>query len=281
MPVDRQAASGLGSCALDDTGRVVGFLEKPKTLKKSSWSMPIRPGSTPGASASRGRDCLASMGIYLFNRQTLVDLLTKTDYHDFGKEIFPTSMRTHKVQVYLFDGYWEDIGTIRSFYQANLDLAARNPPFELTSSLQPVYTQPRFLAPSRIEGATIKNSLVADGCDIREGVVIENSVIGVRCQIGRDSTIRNSVIMGADFYETPDALAADRTAGLPPIAIGEKSVIDGAIIDKNCRIGRNVRIANERGLDSTPETPQALVRDGIVVVPKGAVLADGWSLGEF
>jgi glucose-1-phosphate adenylyltransferase len=279
LPVDRQAAANFGIMRMNDAGRVVGFLEKPKTVEELQLVRTEPAWIDARGLKSGGRDCLASMGIYLFNRRTLVDLLTKTDYHDFGKEIFPTSIRTHKVQMYLFDGYWEDIGTIRSFYDANLALAAANPPFDLASAVQPVYTSPRFLAPSRIDRATIRASLLADGCDIGEGVTIENSVIGLRCRIGRNATIRNAVVMGADFYETPDELAAARAAGRPAIGIGDNTLIDGAIIDKNCRIGSNVRILNESGLESTPESPSAMVRDRIVVVPKDATLRDGWSLG--
>lgn len=279
LPVDRRSAAGFGIMRMDDSGRVVGFLEKPKTDADVNLVRTEPAWIDARGVASRGRDCLASMGIYLFNRKTLVDLLTKTDYHDFGKEIFPASIRTQKVQMYLFDGYWEDIGTIRSFYQANLELAAAKPPFELTSAVAPVYSSPRFLAPTRIGGATVQGSLLADGCDIGEGAVIENSVVGLRCQIGRNVTIRNSVIMGADFYESPEDLSALRAEGRPPLGIGDNTVIEGAIIDKNCRIGSNVRLVNERGVDTTEETPQAMVRDGIVVVPKDAAIADGWSLG--
>ncbi len=279
LPVDRQAAAGFGIMRMDDAGRVVGFLEKPKTEADVNLVRTEPEWIDARGVASRGRDCLGSMGIYLFDRKALVDLLTKTDYHDFGKEIFPAAIRTKKVQMYLFDGYWEDIGTIHSFYQANLELAAAKPPFELTSAVQPVYSSARFLAPSRIAGATIRGSLLADGCDIGEGTVIENSVVGLRCQIGRNVTIRNSVIMGADYYESPDERSALRAAGRPPLGIGDNTVIEGAIIDKNCRIGGNVRVANERGVDVSEETPEAMVRDGIVVVPKDAAIADGWSLG--
>ncbi len=183
LPVDRKAAAGFGIMRVDDAGRVLGFLEKPKEQKELDIVRTDPAWLDARGLRSNGRDCLASMGIYLFDRRILVDLLTKTDYHDFGKEIFPTSIRTHNVGVYLFDGYWEDIGTIRSFYEANLALAAEQPPFELMMPGQPVYTNPSFLAPPRIAGATIRNSLIADGCDIGSGVTIENSVIGVRCRL--------------------------------------------------------------------------------------------------
>jgi glucose-1-phosphate adenylyltransferase len=140
------------------------------------------------------------MGIYLFDRDTLIDVLTKTAYADFGKEVFPASIRARHVQAYLFDGYWEDIGTIRSFFEANLQLAQANPPFSLESPDAPIYTRSRFLPPSRVEEATVSNSLISDGCHIGRGAVIENSVVGLRCRIGAGVVIRNSVLMGADEY---------------------------------------------------------------------------------
>src|SRR6185295_5721000 len=184
--------------------------------------------------------------------------------------------RSHRVQVHLFDGYWEDIGTIRSFYEANLALAGANPPFELVSAQAPIYSRARFLPPSRFGGATIRASLVADGCTIEEGTTIENSIVGLRCRIGRGVTIRNSILMGADEYDTPADLTASKSRGEPSTGIGSGTVIEGAIVDKNCRIGRNVRVVNDRKLDTSEETAQAMIADGIVVVQKGAVLPDGW-----
>jgi glucose-1-phosphate adenylyltransferase len=278
IPVDRQTAKSMGLMRVDDTGRVGGFLEKPQTDREMDLVRMDPAWIDRRGIASRGRDCLASMGIYLFNRDTLVKLLTMTDYHDFGREIFPAAARTHRVQVHLFDGYWEDIGTIRSFYDANLALAATERPFDLASATAPIYSRARFLPPSRIDGATIRNSLVADGCAIEEGAVIENSVIGLRSHIGRGVTIRNSVLMGADDYESAAEVAAAAAAGQPPMAIGAGSHIEGAIVDKNCRIGRNVRVVNERGLETSEETPEAMIRDGIACVQKGAVLPDGWRM---
>ncbi len=278
MPVDRQTARGMGLMRVDDSGRVAGFLEKPQSDKEIDIVRMDPAWIDRHGVQSRGRDCLASMGIYLFNRVALVKLLTKTDYHDFGREIFPAATRTHRVQVHLFDGYWEDIGTIRSFYDANLALAAKDRPFDLASATAPIYTRARFLAPSRLDGVTVSHSLIADGCAIEEGTVIENSVIGLRCRIERDVTIRNSIVMGSDEYETADEALQAAQSGLPPVGIGAGSVIEGAIIDKNCRIGRNVRIANEKHVETSEETPQAVIRDGIVCVQKGAALADNWRL---
>ena len=185
-------------------------------------------------------------------------------------------MRTHHVQVHLFDGYWEDIGTIKSFYEANLDLASREPQFDMAVADAPIYTHPRFLPPSRIDAPTIRRSLVADGCKIEEGAVIENSVIGLRCLIGRNVTIRNSILLGNDFYETPDEIAAGMSNGRPPLGVGAGTHIEGSIIDKNCRIGSNVCLANSQRLENTEETACGMIRDGIVVMPKGTVLPDHW-----
>lgn len=278
VPVHGRDAAGLGIMRLDDTGRVVGFLEKPKTEQELEIVRTNPSWIDARGIQSRGRDCLANMGIYLFNRDALVDVLRKTDYRDFGKEVFPASIRTRHVQVHLVDSYWEDIGTIKSFYEANLELTKPNAPFDLASPEAPIYSRARFLPPTRFDSATIRDSLVADGSVIEPGAVIENSVIGLRCHIGRNVVIRNTVLMGADFYETPEAIAAHRTNGNPPLGVGEGSHIEGAIIDKNVRIGRNVRIVNEKGLENTEETPFGMICDGIVVAPKNTTLPNEWKL---
>lgn len=278
LPVERNLASSFGIMRLDDSGRVMGFLEKPKTDADVDLVRTDPAWIDARGIPSRGRDCLANMGIYLFNRDTLVDVLTKTPYHDFGKEVFPASIRSRRVQVHLFDGYWEDIGTIRAFYEANLQLASPNPPFEIASSKAPLFTRRRFLPPLQIEGATIKHSLIADGSRIGAGSVIENSVIGPRYHIGKNVTVRNSILMGADFFQTPTQIAEDAVAGRLALGIDEGTVIEGAIVDKNCRIGRNVCIRNETGVDSSIATDQAVICDGIVVIPKDTTLPAGWKL---
>ena len=278
VPVASHEASSMGIMRVDDSGRVVGFLEKPQTQHELDMVRTDPAWIDSHGVVSHGRDCLASMGIYLFNRKTLIDALEKTPYRDFGKEVFPASMRTHHVQLHLFDGYWEDIGTIKSFYEANLQLAALNPPFDLTMAEAPIYSRPRFLPPSRVDRATIRQSLLAEGCIIEEGAVIENSVIGLRCVIGRNVTIRNSILMGNDFYDMPGEIAAAKSNGGMPLGVGEGSHIEGAIIDKNCRIGCKVRVVNSRGVDSTEEDEFGMIRDGIVVTSKGATLPHHWSL---
>jgi len=274
VPVADEDASGLGIMRLDDTGRVVGFLEKP-TTKEELDHVRVDPNwlKSQGVS-SLDKSCLASMGIYLFNRDTLVEVLEKTDYEDFGKEIFPASIRSKHVHVHLFDRYWEDIGTIKSFFEANINLAMSNPPFALESADSPIYSRARFLPPSRIDGASIKSSLLADGCLIGEGTHIENSVIGLRCMIGESSVIKNSILLGNDFYQAPDDLAGDKSNGRPPLGIGSGCYIENAIIDKNCHIGNNVKIINEEGLQSSEEMAFGMIRDGITVLNKDCVLHD-------
>jgi glucose-1-phosphate adenylyltransferase len=276
LPVDEEEAHASGIMRLNDAGRVVGFLEKPKTADELSLVRTDPSWIDTRGIASKGRPYLASMGIYLFNRDTLVDVLTKTDYRDFGKEIFPASLRSRHVQVHLFDGYWEDIGTIKSFFHANLALASPEPPFDLASSVAPIYSRARFLPPANIQGTTIRGCLLSDGCFLGRNVTIENSVVGLRCRIGDNVTIRNSILMGADVFQTPAEIAADRARGRPPVEIGSGTLIDGAIIDKNCRIGRNVRVINESGVDSSDENQYGMIVDGIVMVPKEATLPDGW-----
>jgi len=277
VPVHGKDAAGLGIMRLDETGRVIGFLEKPKTTEELEHVRTDPAWIDARGIQSGGRDCLANMGIYLFHRDTLVEVLEKTDYQDFGKEVFPASIRSRRVQVHLFDGYWEDIGTIRAFYEANLEMAKTEPPFELATVGSPIYTRARFLPPSRVDGASVRGSLIADGCVIESGAVIENSVIGLRCLIGRNVTIRNSILMGNDYYESPDEIATEQSSGRPPLGVGEGSLIEGAIIDKNCRIGRNVQVANRDGVQTREETPEGGIYDGVVVVPKDATLPDGYA----
>ena len=275
-PVNRSEAGSLGIMRVDHSGRVVGFLEKPKTDRELNDVAMDPQWLEARGIPSDGRDCLASMGIYLFNYNTLLEALEKTNYPDFGKDVFPATIRSKHVQLHVFDGYWEDIGTIRSFFDANLRLAKPNPSFELGSATAPIYTRARWLPPSRFDGATIEHSLIADGCVIGAGTRIENSVIGLRCRIGRNVTIRNSVIMGADFYETPDQLAANHQAGRPPVGIGDGTVIENAIVDKNCHVGSGAEVIGDpQQLERISGTAWEML-DGLVVVAKNSILLDNW-----
>lgn len=277
IPVDRNAAKSLGVMRCDDNGRVTGFLEKPKTDDEIDMVKTDPAWIDSRGIPAHGRDCLASMGLYIFNRELLFDVLNKTDYEDFGKEVFPAAIRSRRVQVHLFDDYWEDIGTIRAFYDANLALTKPNPPFDLVQADNPIYSRARFLPPTVVDGATVKQSLIADGCRIGKGCVIENSVIGLRSIIQEGVTIRNSIVMGADYTEDDPEVQANR--GCPiPIGIGSGSLIEGAILDKNVRIGRHVKVINRAAQEDSDAHAPCYIRDGIPILAKDAVLPDGWTL---
>jgi len=271
MPVTREDAKGFGVVQVDDSARVKGFVEKPQTDEAIN-SVATDPEWIKAKGIDpKGRDCIASMGIYVFNRELLYDVLNTTDYTDFGKEVFPKTINSHHVQMHLFDGYWEDIGTIRSFYESNLGLCADDPEFDLFQQQAPIYTRARFLPPTRMSEAKVSQSLIANGCFISQGAVIENSIIGLRTVVGPNVTIKNSIIMGSDFY--------DENTESPTMEIGEGTVIDGAIIDKNVSFGKNVRIVNESNRDQTDlEHSTCVIRDGIPIIVKRAVLPDGWDL---
>ncbi|MEZ6116463.1 MAG: glucose-1-phosphate adenylyltransferase [Pirellulaceae bacterium] len=276
IPVTREQARGFGVMRLTEDGRVTGFVEKPKTQELLDSVAMAPTWIDQHGIDSKGRDCLASMGIYVFKKEVLVDVLQSTSFEDFGKEVFPSLIEPKHIQVHLFDGYWEDIGTIRAFYNANLALASRTPPFHLSSPEAPIYSRSRFLPPSQFDGATITNSIIADGCSIRPGAVIENSVIGLRCLIGENVTIKDSIIMGSDEYETCAELDANEKLHRPVIGIGSGSHIVGAIVDKNCRIGRNVRIVNSNGVGHMEEQDGKSIQDGIPIIGKDVVVPDGW-----
>ncbi len=180
---------------------MTGFLEKPQTDEEIDMIRTEPSWIDARGIPAQGRDCLASMGLYIFNRELLFDVLNKTNYEDFGKEVFPAAIRSRKVQVHLFDDYWEDIGTIKAFYEANLALTKTSPPFDLAQAENPIYSRARFLPPTVVDGATISQSLIADGCRIGKGCIIENSVIGLRCIINEGVTIRNSIVMGATLLK--------------------------------------------------------------------------------
>ncbi len=273
IPVFRKDASALGIMQVDDEGRVKGFVEKPQTEEELATVRMDPAWIDAHGVESHGRDCLASMGLYIFNKSVMVDLLNESSHEDFGKGIFPQALKSHRVQVHLFDGYWEDIGTIRAFYEANLNLAGKNPPFEIRDPMAPIYSRPRFLPPTIMGNVSINGSLIADGCRIGDNVTIENSVIGLRTVIGDNVTIRNSVVMGADDIEPESIRSASKNI---PIGIGSGSMIDGAILDKNCRIGENVRISNASGVQDQGEDEALQVRDGISIVIKGGQIENGF-----
>ncbi len=268
-PVGREAASGFGIMLSGSDHRVVRFEEKPKDPAVLNE---LKLGPAILESLGRAPDAelyQASMGIYVFNRQVLVDCV-EGSMDDFGKHVIPKAIGERHVSAHIFEGYWEDIGTIRAFYEANLDLTNLVPKYSFFEANAPIYTHPRFLPGSKINGATLRQAIVSDGCIISDAH-IERSVIGVRSIIRSGATIRNSVIMGGDYFE---ASAPQASAGAPPIGIGRNCVIDRAIIDKNARIGDGVVITPE-GKDKNVDGPNYFIRDGIIVVPKDAVIPAG------
>jgi glucose-1-phosphate adenylyltransferase len=274
LPVPEDQTPGLGIVRVKEAGKVIDFVEKPKTAEqRDPFRLPPEALERRGI-AGKGREYLASMGIYLFNRQTLFDLLsTEPLATDFGKEIFPRSLLTHRVQAYLFDGYWEDLGTIKAYHEAHLALASDDPPFDFHTSEGVIYTHMRNLPAPRVSAAGLKECLLSDGCVIQPGARIERSVIGVRSHVGRDAVLRETVMLGANYF---DAEVRDdrRREGVPTLGIGAGSVLERVILDKNCRIGRGVRIVNSRGVQEA-EADNYVIRDGIVVIPGGAVVPDG------
>jgi glucose-1-phosphate adenylyltransferase len=275
MPVKKEDAHRLGVMRIDASGRVVGFLEKPQSEAELELVRNDPAIIDSLGVHAEGRECLASMGIYIFNRETLCEVLDKTDYQDFGREIFPASIRTRHVQAHAFDGYWEDIGTIRAFYDTNLKLVKEKPEFVLADPDSPIFSRARFLPPTRIQGSTVDGSVIADGCRVGRNTRIENSIIGLRCIIGDNVTIRNSIVMGADYYEGQEHRSSEDDS--PRLGIGDNTEIDGAIVDKNCCIGSGVRIANDNG-GTESDHGAVMIRDGIPVVVKEAVLPDGWRI---
>jgi len=271
-PVDRAAASGFGIMHSDANRRIFRFEEKPKDAARLD-ELKIPPPLLKELGLPESSELYqGSMGIYVFNRKILIDCL-KNDYDDFGKHIIPGSLQKYKVMTYIFQGYWEDIGTIRAFFEANLALTDTVPPYNFFERLSPIYTHPRFLPASKINSATIRHAIVGDGCIISDAH-IERAVIGIRSVIESGATIRNSVIMGADFYEDEAAEAFENPGSVPPMGIGKNSVVDRAIIDKNARIGENCVITPD-GKAPNVDNPNYYIRDGVVVIPKNAVISDG------
>lgn len=271
IPVDAKDASDFGIMKKDDEGYITSFIEKPKKDLLPDWS-----SDTGDEMKKNGRVYLASMGIYIFSRQMLFDLL-QTEYKegtDFGKEIIPQSISKYKVTSYQYDGYWTDIGNIYSFFEANLSLTADIPDFNLFDNSRAIYTRARMLPPAKISGTTLEKTLIAEGCIINASR-IENSVVGIRSRVGHGTTVVSSYVMGNDYYETLEDIESANQSGIPLLGIGSRCYIKNAIIDKNCRIGNDVRINGGTHLENTDD-PLYVIKDGVVVMKKGAVIPNGF-----
>jgi glucose-1-phosphate adenylyltransferase len=263
-PVTAEQAAAFGILKVNRQGRIVHFEEKPKSER-----LPDLVSEVPGI----GPTYLASMGIYLFGRDALERSLADASLVDFGRHVIPQALGEMRIHAYPYRGYWEDVGTIRSYYEASLALCQPVPPFDFYEASRPVYTHPRFLPATKVEECSVTRALLSEGC-IVVGAHVENSVIGIRSRIGKGAQIRNSLILGADYYETLDEIDRDSARGLPPLGIGADAVLDRVIVDKNARIGRGVRILNEARAEQQ-EGDGYYIRDGIVVIPKNAVIPDG------
>jgi glucose-1-phosphate adenylyltransferase len=270
IPVNEKDAPEFGILKSAE-GLITSFIEKPKKELLPDWI-----SETGDDMKSFGRIYLASMGIYIFNRQLLFDLLQNEykDATDFGKEIIPQSINKYKVASYQYDGYWTDIGNIYSFFEANLDLTKDIPLFNLFDNDRTIYTRSRMLPPAKISGTTLEKTLIAEGSIIHASR-IESSVIGIRSRIGLGSTLVSTYMMGNDYYENLEEIAQDNKMGIPMMGIGSRCYIKNAIIDKNCRIGDDVRINGGTHIENT-DLPLYSVKDGIVVIKKGAVIPNGF-----
>lgn len=275
VPCRPDEAEGFGLLKTNGDGKIVEFKEKPKGDALTSMRVDTTAfGLDEKAAASR--PYLASMGIYVFNYAKLVDLL-KTDntWVDFGREIIPAAIEKYAVQAHLFNDYWEDIGTIRAFYEANLDLASPLPKFNFFDTSAPIYTRSRYLPPSKLHDCDIDNSMVSEGC-ILNGVRVRKSIVGLRSRIDEGVDIEDSIIMGSDFFESLSEISWNLKNDRPHIGIGERTKIRRAIIDKNVRIGKNVQLLNNDGVQNYDSPDRTyFIRDGIIIVPKNATIADG------
>jgi glucose-1-phosphate adenylyltransferase len=275
VPFVREAAEEFGLLKADSSGRITEFREKPKGDALEEMRVDTTAFGLSAEEAAR-RPFLASMGIYVFDYKWLTELLAQdTSWVDFGREVIPAAIKCCNVQAYLFDDYWEDIGTIAAYHAANLDLTSPVPRFNLFDADFPIYTRARYLPPSKIHNSEIRDSVVSEGCIINRAR-IARSLVGVRSRIEPGALLEETYLMGADYYQTVEDMRADHAAGKPRIGVGEDTVIRRAIIDKNARIGAGCRLLNEAGArHADDEAAGYFIRDGIIIVPKNATVRDG------
>lgn len=275
IPCRPDEAEEFGLLKTDENGKIIEFKEKPKGDALEAMRVDTtRFGLTENE--SERRPFLASMGIYVFNYKRLVELLGENEeWVDFGREIIPWAIGNLNVQAHLFNDYWEDIGTIRAFYEANLDLAAPLPKFNFFKADSPIYTRSRYLPPSKIHDCDIDNSMVSEGC-ILHGVTAKNSILGLRSRIDKGTKIEDSILMGADYFEAIEDIRSNLERRVPHVGIGENTVIRRSIIDKNVRIGSNVQLINKHNIENKDDENGAYyIRDRIIIIPKNSVIPDG------
>ena len=271
IPVGEREAPEFGILKANNENVITSFVEKPKKEILKDWV-----SDTGKEMQDQGRNYLASMGIYVFNKEILYQFLNEVHATatDFGKEIIPDSIAHYKVLSYQYDGYWTDIGNIYSFFEANIALTEDVPLFNLFDSTQTVYTRSRMLPPAKVSGTIINKAIIAEGSIILAKEV-SNSVVGIRSRIGKDTVIKNTYIMGCDYYETMDQINIKNAKGEPILGIGERCIIENAIVDKNCSIGNDVQISGGAHLEKV-DHPLYTIKDGIVVIKKGAFIPNGF-----
>lgn len=267
--VSAAEAPALGIFVFDPDGRLVDFVEKPGAAQLAQLGS-SGPQGAPFGGTAPDKPFIASMGIYVFSRDVLLDLIFTQPGVDFGREIIPAALRLYRVHAYLHRGYWADVGTVESFYDANILLTRRGAPFNFFHPRRPIYTRPRFLAGSKIYDSTLTDAIVAEGCYL-DHCTVRDSVVGIRTTIRRGARIARSVLLGADYYDDGDL---DESGAGIPLGIGREVVLDRVIVDKNARIGDGARLVNERGVDHADGDGYA-IRNGIIVVEKGATIPPG------
>ena len=272
-PVPYDRAPEFGVMRVDENGRISEFHEKPQDPSLLDSTKVAEEVFKQFHLEAAGRTHLASMGIYLFNWEVLKDLLSNTSYEDFGREVIPAALNKYNVYAYFFDGYWKDIGTIRSFFEAHLDLLQPLPQFNLYDEDRMIFSHARFLPGSKIMFSEVQNSILCEG-SIIERARINQSIIGIRSRIGENSVIERAVVMGADFFESVEEIARNKAEGIPDVGIGKNCEVRNAIIDKNVRIGSNVKLINSRNINEE-DTEDYVIEDGIIVIPKNAIIPDG------
>ena len=268
IPVNSKDATGFGILKANDENQITSFVEKPSADVLPDWTSEVSDDMK-----QQGRDYLASMGIYVFNKKVLRKMFEEDKGDDFGKDLIPNAINNgYNTLSYQYEGYWTDIGTIGSFFEANMDLTNELPKFNMFSN-SPIYTRPRMLPPSKINGSFVNKAIFADGCIIMADK-IEHSLIGNRTRIEKGSTVIRSYIMGADYYQNPEDMAENDAKGIPNIGVGKFCYIENAILDKNCHIGNNVRIIGSKHLPDGDFKTHS-IKDGIIVVKKDAIIKDG------
>ena len=272
QPVPAAEAPEMGVFRFDADGQIVGFEEKPPAARLAEIGSSL-PRDVRFTTPIEGKPFIAAMGICVFTREVPLDILRRHPYVDFGKEVIPASLSAHRVRPYLFQGYWADVGTIESFYDANLALTRADAPFRFYDPVRPIYTRARHLPGARFDGCTLRHSVVAEGAFLAR-CSIDDSIVGIRTCIGHDARITRSVLLGADYYETTTHTGPRARRDRPALGIGRGAVLDRVIVDKNARIGDGVRLTNERGIDQA-DGDGYHIRNGIIIVPKDATIPAG------